>query len=474
MEAHHRAIAGRIQPDFAPRGPGAFGLPPGASLPYLGAVNLRAISFRAGGTFLLLAVLLGLARWMLRPPADDADPAARGPAGAPAAYAAVAADDKANAGRPPQALVLPLRPGPPPEAGSRVDDSRSAGILLLNDRIDGQALCSEYASLNQGVASDEQLDGLLALGARHLLFHSDAYAEDVSPFPAAAALRALVGHPRLALIADDGQIFAFRILPKHPVEHAPHANWPDTLFAASRHWHWDPPLEIPQGESAPLFLSAPAHPAPGLRILLRIAEGSAQPLLTPPSRKGISSITHPVAGCPDWLQADLPSSTGAFVHALSGPVLLEHALLAAGELPAPGRDGSIHVPPALLYHRGHSSPGAAQAYFLPETVPAGLVLHGPDLPFPPGVYDVSIAYSADVPAGTLRLLELPGRTVLAAAELAVDEKAFHAHGETLRFPAIPIGAEPLRFELDYNGRANLMLHDIAFRPATLQLRPAHP
>ena len=446
------------------------GLPAAALLPYLGAVKVRAIFVRLAGVVLLATVLLGLAHRMFSPAAEPVSAVA--PPVPNPAYAAVAADDKANAGRPPQALALPLRPERLPVADA--DASRTAGVQLLNDRLEAPALFAEYASLNQGAATDEQLDGLLALGARHLLFHSTAYGEDVSFFPAAAALRALVGHPRLALVADDGQVFAFRLLPKHPVEHVPHANWPAELFAASRHWHWDPPLDIPQGESAPLSLPMPAPAMPGLKVLLRVAPGSAQPLLTPTSRQGVSRITHPVAGCPDWLQAEFPGSTGAFVHALSGPVLLEHALLAAGEPPSPGSDGSIRIPPALLFHRGHGSPGAAPVYFLPETVPAGVVWHGPDLPFPPGLYDVEISYSANLPAGSVRLLSLPGRTELAAAELGVDGDSPHAHGQVLRFRAVSVGADPLRFELDYNGRANLLLHDVAFRPAKLQLRPASP
>ncbi len=442
-------------------------MPPGAPFPYLEAVKLRPDPVRlAVPAALVAAALLWLARFRSAPDAPPApEPARENPA-----YAAVASDDKANAGRPPLALALPLRSGGPPEARGR--EGAAARVRLLHDP--AAEWVPKQASLNQGAATDEQLDGLLARGVRHVLFHANVFAADDSPFPAAATLRALTGHPRLAALADDGQVFAFRILPKHPVEHVPHANWPATLYAAGQQWHWNPPLEIAQGESAPLLLPMPVQPAPGLRFLLRLAPGSAQPLLTPPARGGTSSVTHPVEGLPDWLQADLPSPTGAFVHALSGAVRLEHALLTAGELPAPGADGNIHVPPALLFHQGHSAPGAAPAFFLPETVPAGRALWGPDLPFPPGVYDIAISYSANLPAGVLRLLTLPDRTVLAEAELAVETNAYHAHGQTLGFHAIAIGASPLRFELDYNGRANLMLHDIVLRPATLTLRPAAP
>ncbi len=397
-----------------------------------------------------------------------------------AAYAAVAQDDTANAGRPAHALALPLWPG-----DSHWTSLYEYAVMLSRVRlVNGYApavpqnyftnLFKAYESLNQGVATDEQLDGLLSLGVRHLLLHANAFPEQVSPFPAAATLRALVGHPRLALIADDGQIFAFRILPKHPIEHTPHCNWPYDLYAAARQWSWIPPLEISNAQTAPLLLRAPVFPAPHLRILLRLNEGSSQPLLVPPNNHGLSSLTHPIAGLPDWLQAECPSPTGALINAISGPAALTHALLTAGEWPAPAADGSIPIAPALLFHAGHSAPGDDSVSFLPETVPAGIVLYGPQLPLPPGLYDIDITYSANLPAGTLRLLTLPARTPLASAELQVDTQALHAHGETLRFRAISIDASPLRFELDYTGQANLKLHRIVFRPATLQLRAIPP
>ena len=397
-----------------------------------------------------------------------------------AAYEAVAQDDTANAGRPAHALALPLWPG-----DSHWTSLYEYAVMLSRVRlVNGYApavpanystnIFKTYESLNQGIATEDQLDGLLALGVRHLILHANAFPEQVSPFPATATLRALVGHPRLALIAVDGQVFAFRILPKHPIEHTPHNNWPFDLYSAARQWNWNPPLEIANAQTSPLLLRAPVFPAPQLRLLLQLGEGSAQPLLVPPGDYGLSSLTHPIAGLPDWLQAECPSPTGALIHALSGPVALTRALLTAGELPSPATDGSISIAPALLFHAGHSTPGDDSVSFLPETVPAGTVLYGPQLPLPPGLYDIEINYSANLPAGTLRLLSLPERTPLASGELPVDTETLHAHGETLRFRAISVGATPLRFELDYNGQANLKLHRIVFRPATLQLRAAKP
>ena len=390
-----------------------------------------------------------------------------------AAYAAIAADDKANAGQPARALALPLWPG-----SSHWTSLYEYAVMLSRVRlVNGYApavpagyfedVFKKYESLNQGCATDEQLDGLLELGVRHLVLHANIFPEQVSPFPAAATLRALTGHPRLALLADDGQTFAFRILPKHPVEHVPHANWDAGLYAAARQWSWEPPLEIPNGQTSRLLLRAPVSPAPNLRYLLRLGAKSTQPLLVPPGSGEAASVTHPVAGLPDWLQAELPGPMGGNVSAISGAVVLEQALVTAGEWPAPDEDGALRVAPALLFHLGHSSPGQAAVAFDPETVPGGRVLHGPNLPFPPGVYDVALSYSAPgaESPGIFRVLALPGDQVL--SEIQLDP------GQTeCVVPALAVGAAPLRFEFHYAAKDPVVLRGIRLVPATLRLAPA--
>jgi len=424
-----------------------------------------------------IMLMSGLAGWMLVQSLAQTDPGFCRLPRENVAYAAVAKDDTVNISRPPHALALPLWPG-----DSHWTSLCEYAVMLSRVRlVNGYApavpadyfetVFKKYESLNQGIATDEQLDDLLAMGVRHLLLHANAFPEQVSPFPAAATLRALVGHPRLALIADDGQTFAFRILPKHPVEHTPQCNWEDSLYAAALHWNWNPSLEIPNTQTAPLPLRAPVFAAPDLRFLLQLEENSNQPLLTPPGRAGISSLTQPIAGLPDWLQADLPSPTGAVISAFSGPVTLNSALLTAGKLPGPDSDGSIHIPPALLFHAGHATPGNSSVEFLPETVPAGTALYGPNLPLPPGVYDILVTYSANESAGTFRVVALPDHTELAAAALDVSDALATCTGESIRFRTLTIGTHPIRFELDYNGKANLKLHHIVLRPATIQLLP---
>ena len=389
-----------------------------------------------------------------------------------AAYEAVAHDDTANAGRPPHALALPLWPGESHWASLYECAIMSSRVRLVNGYAPAVPagyftnVFKKYESLNQGYATDEQLDDLLTMGVRHLILHANAFPEKVSPFPAAATLRALTGHPRLALLGADGLTFAFRILPKHPIAHIPHANWTEALYSAALQWHWEPPQEIPANESARLTLRAPVFPAPELRYLLRLAADSTQPLLVPPAADGVASVTHPVGGLPDWLQAELPSPTGALAHAMAGPVQLSAALLTAGDLPAPAADNAIHIPPALLFHTGHATPGQPGIQFLPATVPAGLALYGPNLPLPPGLYNITVAYTIheSAPGGIFRLLTLPARQPLVEAWLEPGQPA-------QSFPAILLGADPVCFEFHYTGKTPVTIRDIALTPATLRLIP---
>ena len=390
-----------------------------------------------------------------------------------AAYEAVAHDDTANAGRPPHALALPLWPGESHWASLYEYATMSSRVRLVNGYAPAVPagyftnVFKKYESLNQGHATDDQLDDLLAMGVRHLIFHANAFPEKVSPFPAAATLRALTGHPRLALLADDGLTFAFRILPKHPIEHTPHANWTEALYSAALQWRWDPPKEIPVNDSTRLTLRAPVFPAPDLRYLLRLAEGSTQPLVIPPAADGVASVTHPVPRLPDWLQAELPSPMGGLAHAAAGPVQLSAALLTAGDLPAPDVDNAIHIPPALLFHTGHSTPGQPGVQFRPDTVPAGRVLYGPNLPLPPGLYDITISYSFQdpIPGDIFRLLTVPARQPL--VETLLDSAR-----QEQQFAAVMLGADPICFEFHYTGKTSVTIRDIVLTPATLRLTPA--
>lgn len=98
------------------------------------------------------------------------------------AYAAVAADDQANAGRPPMPSPSPVARGFPLEQSLRIRRHAFTGApgQWLHPAVPAGYLENvflPYASLNQGHATGEQLDGLLALGVRHLIVHAGAFPE---------------------------------------------------------------------------------------------------------------------------------------------------------------------------------------------------------------------------------------------------------------------------------------------------------
>ena len=344
------------------------------------------------------------------------------------------------------ALLLPLREPPHPRAPTHPD-------LRL---------------LNQGHATEEMVDELFAAGIRHVLLHTGDYTPEDSPFPGTATLRALTGHRRLAGWTDDGQVFAFRILPAHPVGNVPQPNWREDLYATRQHWQWDPPLDISRDSSFPLPLSSPLASAPQRRYLLKLAPGSTRPLVIPPGRQGTASLTHPIPGLPEWVQAELPHPTGGRIHAVSGPVTLERALVTAGDLPAPGPDGVIHIAPALLFHAGRTSPGSPAVRFDPELVPAGRALQGPNLPLPPSVYDITLSYAVrdrtNGPAGIFRVATFPDGVTL--AEALLDPAT-----NTLVLRALRLNDAPITFEFDYSGTTAVLLREIRLAPATIRLQP---
>ena len=400
------------------------------------------------------------------------------PARAPA-YEAIAADTAP--GVPPRALALPLWPGDSHWSSAYEHAALLTRVRLLNGY--SPAAPADYPetvfrpleSLNQGVATDGQLDFLLARGIPHLAFHAAAFPSKVSPWSPAATLRALQAHPRLRPLADDGQTFAFRILETPDPAAADRPNWPFDLYPPTLHWAFPAPVQIPRGGDFPLPLRAPVAPAPDLRLMLLLADGSADPILQAPDPDGkIPALTTPDPLRPDWQQAPWPSPCGAVLHAVSGPFALRRAFLAAGRLPEPdpADGGACHIPPALLAHAGRMAPGSPVVRFDADSTPVGRVaLFGPDLPFPPGSWDLVLDYVATPapppapPPATLRLLTWPKGEVLAEAELPADSR-------TLRIPAITIHPDPIRIELRYTAPRPLALHDIALRPARITLAPA--
>lgn len=133
------------------------------------------------------------------------------------AYAAVATDAE-QTDEVPRALALPLWPGDSHWSSVYQYYASLYRIRMVNGyrptarKAYLEAIFDPYSPMNSGYPSEEQLDGLLAMGVRHVLLHEDAFPEKVSSFPVGATLANLLDHPRLRLRIRDESVWCFSIL----------------------------------------------------------------------------------------------------------------------------------------------------------------------------------------------------------------------------------------------------------------------
>jgi hypothetical protein len=417
----------------------------GAVLPLTRLLAAVLVLCAAGGNLLVLSPVLS-----------------RIPSASPV-YAAVAADTPA--GETPRALALPLWPGE-----SHFSSAYEMGSMLSRVRlVNGYApappagyaddVFRRFEALNQGRATDEDLDTLLALGVKHLILHAETFPAKVSPWPPAATLRALRANPRLEPFADDGRTFAFRILETPDAEAAAaRENWPGDFFFPFLHWKLAPDAD----GVARLPLRAPVAEAPDLRFLVYDPDGGTALV----AGEGVEfEPTAPVEGLPGWCEG--PCRDPAHGAKLVGATAqTKEAFLAAGELPKPGPDGAYHFAPAMLWHAGKIVPGKPEVTFTPEENPAGQALFGPHFPLPAGTYEATLRYEflptekpEKIGFSTVRLLEWP------MGGARSGEWILDPANDTATLPPLELsGTSPIRLELDYFPSAPLVLRDFALKP----------
>ena len=222
------------------------------------------------------------------------------PAAPSAAYSAAVADARAR-GETPRALVLPIWPGDSAWSSVYQHHAVRTGMRMVNGyaavKTPGyvEDVFGRFQTVTQGELTADDLAALAGYGVDTILLHEDAFPEKVSPAPVGATLRRLLAHPRLALLAQDGPVWAWRILPA-PSDAAPEAPAPHPTCAAApsrdcaaavppaRAWHFDTPFQ-PTPERP---LKAPLHKtAPWMRESFRWQivhdDGSVETL--PPGRE---------------------------------------------------------------------------------------------------------------------------------------------------------------------------------------------
>ncbi|MDD4734646.1 MAG: hypothetical protein PHP44_00920 [Kiritimatiellae bacterium] len=351
------------------------------------------------------------------------------------AYAAVA-DDARAAGKDPRALIIPLWPGDSAWSSLYEHYVSLYRIRMLNgylpvvplNYINDIATFHEFS--NVAIIPPAQWDDLRERGIDYILFHEDAFPEQVSNFPAAFTLRNLLLDPRLQLLRQDGNVWAFKLL------EAPHQKTPPpalatwTLFLPTYNCSWeaewgspDQPLEPLREPSAsgqaclPLSTgqSFRMHPfahceAPEAALLLRLrGNGTLRTDLLLDEHQTNTCIHSVHADNWTWLRIPAAPLEGTRLMqpvftVTEGQLDLDAVISFAGILPDLSSPGAFWLIPAPLFFRaGYTDLEHNQIILRPDYQSDGGdwgIFYGPKLPIPAGTYDIAFNVQTDAPEGT--------------------------------------------------------------------------
>jgi len=347
------------------------------------------------------------------------------------AYAAVA-EDAASRGEVPRALAVPLWPGDSHWSSLYQHYASLYRVRMLNgysptatrDYFD--KVFRGFDSVNKGQLSDRQLAALHGMGLHYIVLHENAFPEKVSPFPVGLTLKRLLNHTRLQLLAQSGEVWAFRILPSPEARTEVASDW--QTFFPTRRWELegcptsggrrasDPSagngsfLLVDTAGASVVTARRPNPPrtdhAPDMRWLLR-ARGQGQ--LTAESVVGnrTNRVERLDLDTPKWTWFDV--ATGAFpgqervklrLRLAQGRAELDTAILVAGKWPRLGIGESFEVPAPCFFHAGYTELASNRVIMRPDRDFAGRVFYGPRLPLEPGSYRIDFRFSSPAPAGT--------------------------------------------------------------------------
>ncbi len=342
------------------------------------------------------------------------------------AYAAIAEDavaDKQDG----HLLAIPLWPGNSHWSSLNQYYVSLYRLRMVNGyrptpRTDYQEVIHQFESFNKGSFDHAQLAELQSRGIHYLVLHEDAFPEKVSPFAVADVLHKMLTHPRLALLAQDGPVWAFKIVPA-----------PQGVYAEPPDWEHDFPCRLWQGErslheggeimpafdetSANYFLRLPRpetqmrlheYPilySPGLCYLVRmrgtgtcraaVVQGSTpQPPVSLALTDSWQWYTVPITAFNGYPRTTLQLSPER------GRADVDLVILAKDSWPVQGLNEPLVLPAPLFFHAGHTDLEAGAVILDPDREPANYIFYGPKLPLPAGKYRITIDYETPAPAGT--------------------------------------------------------------------------
>ncbi len=342
------------------------------------------------------------------------------------AYAAIAEDavtEKQNG----HLLAIPLWPGDSHWSSLNQYYVSLYRLRMVNGyrptpRTDYQAYIHQFESFNKGSFDHAQLAELESRGIHYLVLHENAFPEKVSPFAVSDVLYKMLAHPRLALLAQDGPVWAFKIVPAPGGVYADLPAWdqafPCRLWQGERSLHeggeimpaFDETsanyfIRLPQPESQMTLHEYPILYSPGLCYLVRmrgtgtcratVMQGSAS---QPP-------VSFALTGTWEWYTVPIAAFSGYPRTSLQltperGRADVDLVILANDAWPVEGLSKPLVLPAPLFFHAGYTDLESNTVVLDPDREPADYIFYGPKLPLPAGQYRITIDYESPAPAGT--------------------------------------------------------------------------
>ena len=337
------------------------------------------------------------------------------------AYEAVAKAAETQGVRP-HVLVVPIWPGDSDLSAVYQYDASLYRIRMVNGY--SPVITRDYVdhvfraldSVNQGWLSKHQIDLLTRMGVGYVVVHEDAFPEKVSPFPIGFTLDRLRANPYLDFLAQDGPVWAFRILDT-PKSSQPAKRIEKTLFPTRRYEaehlvgrglvtnrsdSASGGAFITLGHSEDMAVSQALRitEAPGLRWMVRARGNGLLRVGSDTNQAGVTTQLLAVSTT-EWTWHDLDLSdfagygpTDVRFDWQNGTVDLDFLHLTGG----PWRDlvvGEVLTLPAnWFFHAGHSTRESTGVLFRRERDDDSTIFYGLHLPLVPGEYLIELDFES--------------------------------------------------------------------------------
>ena len=402
------------------------------------------------------------------------------------AYAAVAHDAEARQEMP-ILLALPIWPGDSAWTSIYQHHASLYRMRMINGYL--PVVSKEYIesiyfpleSVNTGVLFDDQIELLKSRGIHYIVFHEDAYPEQVSWFPVGFALKKLLSHPRLHFLAQDGSVWSFRILDKgesgsgHPLR-AMTDSWnlfgsriqsemPNEVVSGGAEIREEDDGETRyvrlhrQGDTVgmrPFNHQHADHPMFFMRV-----RGRADWRMTVDSETRNDTFDYSTDSA-DWVWIKQPLSydeaSKTFrptFHVRDGVLDVHRVMYVSGTPPTLAPGESYDIPAPALYHAGYTDLSENAVVFRTLFEPPLRILYGPRWVLPEGTYEARLVWALapppDVAAGTFDV-QIGGKVAGVIAVVGDDEETlvFSTRGREL----------PIEFGFYYSREADVSLKSI--------------